>query len=342
VRNGITLAVVLAVALLAALALADALRPGSESAKPTAQPSPTTTAAKPPTLRETLRSEAVTGLVLYSDRDCRLHSLLLPGLIDEVVRDDSGVDVFHCRFSVPQGHVLDGDVVAQPHGKLVARCRGDHIAVWNLETGEPVRSIRGCHPAWRPDGVLTYESRGRILAGRDVLLSRADLTRAARRAPGLQGIRPGFLLGVEVSDLAWPDDGHLVVGLQTRAPELGPPRFLAAVFQGNAITTLAAGFRGPYEHLFVSGDGLLAGADDGTVLTRSGRSVDPPANLPQGRAVAFTPDDRWLVWLTGSSTFLVEPAGGGDSRIIRLPVPARDLVWEPVSSGTSFGPPIRR
>lgn len=339
-RNGITLAVVLAVALLGALALADALRSGPGRAEPARGPGGSTTAPKPPTLRETLRSEDVTGLVLYSDRDCRLHSLLLPRMIDDVVRRDDGVDVFHCSFSVPHGHVVDGEVVAQPEGGLVARCRGNRISVWNLESGARSQSIRGCHPSWRPDGTLTYASDGVVYTGNRVLLSRADLGRAARRDPSLARTTPALRIGVTVTDLLWLDEKRLLVGLQARSLE--QTHFIGVVFEDKRIQTVAAGFRGPYQHLFLSEDGLLAGSDDGTVFTRSGRTVDPPANLPQGRAVAFTPDDRWLVWLTGSSIFLVEPTGGDESRVIRLPVPARNLVWEPLSAATSSGPPIRR
>jgi hypothetical protein len=164
----------------------------------------------------------------------------------------------------------------------------------------------------------------------------------ASRHPGLAGTAADLALRVSVTDLLWLDEEHLLVGLEAHAPGLGGPRFLAVVFQGRRIQTLAADFRGPYEHLFPSQDGLLAGSQDGTVFTRSGRSVDPPGNLPEGRAVAFTPDDRWLVWLTGSSIFLAEPTAGDDSRVIRLPVPARNLVWEPVSPATASGPPIRR
>ena len=82
--------------ILAALALADALRP-KDDAQPAAGPattSATTTRREPPTLLETLRDEAVSGFVLYSDQDCRLHSLLLPRMVDAVLRNEDGGDVF--------------------------------------------------------------------------------------------------------------------------------------------------------------------------------------------------------------------------------------------------------
>jgi hypothetical protein len=335
VRSSFTWIVVAAIGLLAALAVADALRstPNPPSASSTI---PTTTAASPATLRETLRSEVIAGLVLYSDQDCRLHSLVLPRMVDDVVRDDSGSDVYHCRFSIAGGRLLDGDVVGRPGRHEVARCRGGFIAVWNAESGAAIRSIRGCHPVWRPNGGLTYARGDAVYEGARKIVTGAELRRAARKHPGLAGASSDLSLRIRVTDLVWLDATHLVVGLEIIAPAAGPPRFLAAVFQNEAVTAVAADFRGPYENLFVIEDGLLAGSEDGTVFTRTGQTIDPPSNLPPGRAVSFTPDDRWLVWLTGHSIFLVgSHAGDQPARIIRLPVPARDLVWEPVTSGTS-------
>jgi hypothetical protein len=78
-----TALVVVAVAALAVFAAADALRGNDEPKAPAA--SPTTTRPKPPTLRETLRGQGVSGQILYSDQDCIIHSLVLPQMVDEVV-----------------------------------------------------------------------------------------------------------------------------------------------------------------------------------------------------------------------------------------------------------------
>src|SRR3954471_20765428 len=99
VRSGATLFLLAAVGILAALALADALRKdGAHPAAGADTTSATTTRPAPPTLLGTLRNEAISGFVLYSDQDCRLHSLLLPRLVDDVVRSEDGGDVFRCRF----------------------------------------------------------------------------------------------------------------------------------------------------------------------------------------------------------------------------------------------------
>src|SRR6187200_2680616 len=147
VRRSFTLFLVIAVGILAALAVADALRPKG-GAGPAATPPATTTRPGPPTLLDTLREEAISGFVLYSDRDCRLHSLLLPRMIDDVVRDEGGADILHCRFDVDGGQIVPGHL--SNAGRLAFR-------------------------------------DGQIASGDRVLLTHADLVRAARRHPNVFG-----------------------------------------------------------------------------------------------------------------------------------------------------------
>jgi hypothetical protein len=305
VKTGATLFLVAAVGILAALALADALRPNGE-AKPAAAASTapaTTTRPEPPTLLETLRDEAIAGFVLYSDQDCRLHSLLLPRMVDDVVRKEGGGDVFRCRFDVVGGRIVPGQ-------KSTA-------------------------------GSLAYRD-GEIVSGDDVLLTHDDLVRAARRHPNVSGYDRSIPLRIRVTGLASFGVREPIVAMEITARYL-EPQFLVALYNGHGVRTVAASFRGPYRHLFTSNDGALVGAEDGTVITRTGRTIDPPQGLPASRAIAFSPDDRWIVRVNGTSTFLVgAPVEGQASRIIRLPIPARDLDWQPITSGTSVGPPIRR
>jgi hypothetical protein len=303
-RRSATVAVVVAIALLGALALGDALR--SEPRATPAAPStagPTTTRPEPPTLLGVLRDEAVSGFVLYSDRDCRLHSLLLPRMIDDVIRDDGGGDIFHCRFDVDGGRIIPGP--ASVAGSL---------------------AFRG----------------GEIVSGDRVLVTHGDLVRAARRHPNLAGYDRSIPLRIRVTGLASFGVRQPVVAMTISARYL-EPQYLLALFDGHGVRAVAASIRGPYRHLFVSNDGALVGTQDGTVITRTGRTIDPPQGIPASRAIAFSPDDRWIVRVNGTSTFLVgEPGSPEGPRIIRLPIPARDIVWEPVTSGTSVGPPIRR
>jgi hypothetical protein len=306
VKSGATLLLVAAVGILAALALADALRPNGETkraAVPSTAP-PTTARPEPPTLLETLRDEAIAGFVLYSDQDCRLHSLLLPRMVDDVVRGENGAGAFHfCRFRVDGGRVLPGHSSAA--------------------------------------GGLAYRE-GNVVAGDRIVLTQADLLRAARRHPNLVEYDRSIPIDIAVDGLASFGVREPVVAMTISARYL-EPQYLVALFDGHGIRAVAASFGHPYRHLFKSNDGALVGTEDGTVITRTGRTIDPPQGIPTSRAIAFSPDDRWIVRVNGTSTFLVgAPEGDQASRIIRLPIPARDLVWEPVTSGTSVGPPIRR
>jgi hypothetical protein len=292
------------VGILAALAFADALRTnGAHPAAGEDTTSATTTRPAPPTLLGTLRDEAISGFVLYSDQDCRLHSLLLPRMVDDVVRSEDGGDVFRCRFHVVRGRLVSGDASAA--GKLAFR-------------------------------------DGAIASGERVVLTHTDLVRAARRHPNVVGYDRSIPLHIAVDGLASFGVRRPVVAMTISARYLAP-QYLVALFDGHDVRAVAGSFRGPYRHLFTSDDGALVGTEDGTVITRTGRTIDPAQGLPASRAIAFSPDDRWIVRVNGISTFLVgAPEGDEAGPVIRLPIRTRDLVWEPVTSGTSVGPPIRR
>jgi hypothetical protein len=306
-KRAATIVVLGAVGVLVALAIADALRP-SASSEPggAAASTPATTAeTKPPTLLQTLRSEAVSGFVVYSDRDCRLHSLLLPRMVDNVIREKDGADVFRCRFDVDRGRIV------------------------------PER------PAGAADGLMVRN--GEVVDGDRIVLTRTDLERAARRNPTVAGLSKRFPLRVHVTSLGRLSAESVAVGIAATMRGVNRPLYLAAIFSDKDIRSIATSFAGPYRGFFTSADGALVGAGNGTVFTRTGGSFDPPQNLPAGRAVAFSPDDRWIAWINGRSFFLIgAQTGGQPARIIRLPIPARDLVWRPITSGTSVGPPIRR
>jgi len=293
VRKTATVFLVTAVAVLASLALVDAVRPKDERPSRAAAPA-TTTRPKPPSLTDLLRRAGVSGSVIYSDQDCILHSLLLPQMTDEVVRGDNGAGAFHfCRFDVLRDRIVgDG---------------GARIAAG-----------------------LSYR-RGRIVSDDGILLTHRDLVAAARQHPNLdfEGVDEREPLHISVTGLARPTDREVIVAMGIRAHFFGR-QFLAALFRDRALVGIGATYRGPYRHLFTSSGRAMVGAEDGTVFMPDGRTVDPPQNVPTGRAVAFSPDDRWIAMVNGISVFLIAtPASDEQGRIIRLPVPAQDLVWEP-------------
>lgn len=332
-RRPLTLVLVALVGALAALAVADALR--SDGDRSTAAQVTTTADARPPTLRETLRREEITGFVVYSDRDCRLHSLLLPRLVDDVIRDDDGADIFRCRFGSAAGRIVDDDVVASPGGGKLARCERNHIAVWEAQTGAALASYRGCAPAWTPDGRLTYFGDGAIRQDGRVVFDQRELQETARAHPNVADLAPNVPFRARVVDLAWLDERRLAASLVFEVRN-GLPETLAVLFDGHGISTVAARLGRPYRHWVTSGGGSFAASEDGTILARGGGSTDPPEDLPDGRAVAFSPDERWLAVVTGQSVYLLAtPLNDDPGRIIRIPKAARDLTWEPVTSSTA-------
>jgi hypothetical protein len=339
-RRWTTPLIVAGVVLVGVLAVSDALRGHGE---PKAAPeSPTVTRPAPPTLRDMLRREAITGFVVYSDPDCVLHSLLLPRLLDQVVRTETNEPLRLCRFTVAGGRFLEEGQVPSPDGTLLARCRDGLVVVSELETGRQRRSFIGCPPAWRPDGWLTYPRGDRIMQEGRVLYSGRDLEVAGRSHPNVAGLGSDVAVFVHATDLAWLDEDHLVaslgIGVQPNRFE-----FLAVLFEGDRVIGSTTNFGFLVRNWFVSPSGSFAAAENGTIVTRDGDFTDPPRNLPDGRAVAFSPDEQWLAYVTDTSIYLVgTPRNSEPGRIIRLPIAAQDLVWDPVSRGTAVGPPILR
>jgi hypothetical protein len=330
-RRWTTVLIVGAVVAVAVFAAADALRGRDEPKAPAA--SPTITRPKPPTLRDILRREAIAGFALYSDQNCRLHSLLLPRMVDDVVREEGGAEALHCRFGIGGGRILEEGEVMSPDRSSIARCRGRTIAVWDAESGIGRRSIRGCAPAWRPDGRLTYARGEAVYEDRLVLLNRSQLHLAARRHPNVAGLGAGIPFRVRVTDLAWLDEEHLVASLEIRIRNV-EFQYAAVLFDGGAIVDVDVRFGQPLRNWVVSDAGSYAASEDGTIVARDGGSIDPPQNLPTGTADAFSPDEQWLAYATGVSIYLIgTPRNSEPGRIIRLPVQAEDLVWEPSGAG---------
>ncbi len=332
-RRWTTPLIVVGILAVGVVAVADALR-GDGEPKAAAE-SPTITRPAPPTLREVLRREAVTGFVLYSDDQCRLHSLLLPSLVDDVVRRENGSDFRQCRFTSAGGRILEEGDRMSPDRTLVATCQGGRVVVREAESGAQRRSYRGCPPAWRPDGRLMYPQGDRIIEDGRVLFTSQELRAAARSHPNLEGFSGRIF--VHATDLAWLDEERLIVSLEARVPGV-EPQFLTALFLGKALVGAASRFGQVSGSWVVSPAGSFAASEDGSIVARDGDFTEPPANLPTGHAVAFSPDERWLAYVTNASIYLIgTPRNTAPGRIIRLPIAAQDLTWEPagVTTGTT-------
>jgi hypothetical protein len=341
-RRWTTPLIVAGVVVVALLAAADALRGRSESNVVADTGSPTITRAEPPTLPEMLRREAIVGFVLYSDANCRLHSLLLPRLVDDVVRREDGTAFTQCRFTSAGGRIIEEDEVMSPDTAFLAACRDGHVAVWNADGGRPRTSYRGCPPAWRPDGRLTYPQGDRIMEGDRVLFTAQELRDAAHNHPNVAGLGTGIPIFVHATDLAWLDEDRLVASLEIRIRGV-EPQGATVLFDGKAVVGFTSTFGSIPRGWVVSQAGTFAATDEGMIVERDGDFDDPPDNLPTGRAVAFSPDEQWLAYVTSVSIYLIgTPRNSEPGRIIRLPIEAQDLAWEPGGTSTTGRPTIAR
>jgi hypothetical protein len=329
VKRNLTWALVGAVGLIAAIAVADALRGHEVDAGPAA----TVTTEEESAMVETLREELVLGLVLYSDEDCAVHSLVLPQMVDRSLEED------RCRFTSTDGWILEENERLSPNWRFVARCDDGEITVREAETGIVRRRIDGCAAAWRPriGNRLTW-ARGEAVYERGrPLLNRSDLHALARRHRNVRQL--GVPFRVVVTDLSWLDVDHLILSLQVRGRYV-PREFITVLLEGKTVIGQATSFQGRIGHWFASSAGSFAAAEDGTILTAGGQTFPRPDQLTRGRAVAFSPDERWLAFVSEQSIYLLgTPRNNEPGRIIRIPVPARDLAWERITTSLTVPRP---
>jgi hypothetical protein len=329
-RRWQTWLVVALVGTIAVLAAADALRGNGQANQPPSAGTTEETRARPPTLSEELRREDVDGLLVYSDEQCLLHSLLLPHLDDEVVRQEvSGAPVRHCTFSAGAGRFLADDEQVNAAGVHTARCRRGHVEVRDVANQRLVARMPGCTPAWRPDGALTYVRDGEVLVGGKPYLTRRDLHRAAKQHPNLNDLGAGIPFQARVTSLAWFDNRSLAATLKILVGGV-EPQYLLVVLKGRRIVGSAVRFGGPFGPLLRSPAGAYVADEGGMVVDRDAVSTDLPAGIPSGRLVAFSPDQRWVAVVTRGSIYLVAtPLNDSVVRILQLPFAAGDAVWEP-------------
>jgi hypothetical protein len=144
-------------------------------------------------------------------------------------------------------------------------------------------------------------------------------------------------LGVRDGEVAWfayPVPGGTTTLL--RNPDvrevawLGGRKFAAAlaggsltIWEGDRLVRVVA--RGSYRGLRASPNGgyFAAIAEDGlAVFDAAGRRLD----LPEGHAIAWSPDERFAA-VAGADEIEIVPAGGGDP-VARIPLSVADLDWQ--------------
>jgi hypothetical protein len=335
------------VAVVVAAALVDALRggDGAEPAPSQPAPAPGPEAAAPRSLAARLREARVGGRLLFTDERCRLRVVALPDLTRVGRGQPEGLA---CSFTVAGDgrRIGTAGAVWSADGRRVARCRGRTVEIFvGVERGPPADRRAGCKPAWRPDGGLTLVRSGRVLvvprgcrrpACEVVVLDRADVRRAAARHPTVPDV-PGLLAAVSVVDMAWLGSARLVLlldlRLRGRLERLGPLRLVAVFLDGRIVATrpdLGRRFLG----VEASPLGTMVAVEPGLVLRHDGLAVPLPDGYGRVRALAFSPDERWIAAAARGAVVLfrrraLEPRDGGrrEPGAVSLPFVARDLHW---------------
>jgi hypothetical protein len=362
--------VVIAVVALAAAAAIDAFRgePETNPRQPRAAPEREATATRgAPRLERRavvaarLREAGVRGALILVDESCRYWALELPEL--EWRWDETGSSsICSLSSSVTTRDAFGGPgKLWEPEGRLIGACRRNLVDVYANERDAFYR-MRGCTPAWRPDGRVTYvrgdevfeiesgcsSGTRRVTVGHQrrcgrIILARRDVERAVRAAEppfcprALTRVCGGPVLrSLEIQDVAWLSSTRLAV--HARFTWAGSTeRDLVAVFERRRLVSRPTTGR--------RFDDLRVSPNRNYVVVRGGRPrvllfLDGDGNLVAenplagGHHVAWSPDERWTVIATGASTYLLPteevPLAGKGARVdaIRLGVFAADVSWQ--------------
>ena len=292
-------------AAIAAVAVADALRP-HEDVRPQAR------AAGRPGTAELLRRAGIRGGILtLAGPDCSTRQVAMPSFSSIIA-------------SRPP--IACGGRVWDPTRTVAARCRDRRVTLLGFGGESP--EWRGCAPAWRPSGFLTFVRDGAVVEAEPLdcvrrcthtLLSRADLARElAGRVPDADSYG--------VAELAWMSSSRFAAVLRGRKPwqeaiaVFTPPRLLVLrpAF-GQRLSGLRASPRGHVAALRseLGRDAVLFAAD--------GRELPLP-RIANVRAIAFSPSTRWIALATRTAIFIART--GEVDVIARLPIAVRALTWE--------------
>ena len=306
-----TALVVVGVVALAAVGLGDAIRGGGgeEARRPERRPQPdqVTTAPKSPTVPERLESLGIGGLLYAAVRrgiECRVEVIALPTLSRSVL---TGVESCRIRVS-PTGRVASGGPCGDPDERISSK------------TQVGVRMLRGCAPAWRPDGRLTFVSpRGDVVELVEpcasvrpclrVVVPQREVSRPILELAWIDQRRLAALVRYprETSSLAVFEDGRLTVTddsafrLRSYLQPVGARLLVPALESPSVLGFDAGGLSGPFEAL--------------------------PRNLADGRAFVASPDGNWVASTAGERVFIYRAADGGPLDPIELDLRAEDLGW---------------
>lgn len=265
-----------------------------------------------------LREAGALGLLVVRRPDCGVELLAMPDL--------ARTSLELCAELDASGHVvsLDGRLPSPADNVHVASCVEEGVLV---ERGDLTFQLPGCAPAWRPDGMLSVVSAGELWGVRlpDTrprrLLSREELGRLFD--PGLP---PGDRRSLEVREVVWSSDTHLVTILRRDSE----PRYLVATLSPTEVLRWHCCFE-DLRRLRLSPGGTFVdvASEEGALVYRT--TGEPfPLGLQGGRpveAVAWSPADRFVAVARAGSVTIFEPDGSGLAPIARLPIEAADLRW---------------
>lgn len=285
--------IVAALGVLIALAAADAIRPNGEQA------GSSTSQARTPDLR---------GVLVVGGPDCSAAALRLPRLVEQA----------------PPREPDCGGTVWSPDGTLNATCTKGFTDV--AFTGGPVLiHTRGCGAAWREDGsvgvirageLFVAHRRGRI----ELFFSRAQLAQA------LAGLVPAGER-FELAEVAWVDRTNFAAIVHGPKPWERAIALLSPAGRGTFVPELGQRI----STLRVSPQGNLAFAHNQlgrefVMLSRAGQEVPLP-RIANARAIAWSPDERWVALATRTATFIART--GTRQVVLRVPVGGESLEWLP-------------
>ena len=351
VRRFLTWGLVAAVAALGLAAGIDALRGGGEpegAAVTELNPEPpvaTAPAEQPEDVlvdaRADLQAAGVPeGRLTYANEDCRNYVMTLPDL------GPGGPPPGYfglCRYvGVVGGQVETVGSSRSPDWELRVECKGGWLTllrdIFDNPKPELQARARGCDPAWKPDGTITFIRHGEVrrfarcpgdtrltipVRCSKPVLSRAELDRQLRGARWR-----GSELRIE--ELHWLTDARFAAILQARSAD-DREEYLALFERGRIVREPSfayadlGGIRpSPTGRLVAA---YVRGRGGGIVVVdREGEPVH--LAMAHGHGIAWSPDERWIAEATEDAIYVFR-ADEESPEFIRIPITvARDVLWE--------------
>lgn len=283
--------VVGALVALAAVAVADAIRSTGDSAQVSVRAQ---------------RAPEFHGVLVVAGPDCSVSALRLPALVEQ-----------------EQPRQLDcGGIVWSADGSVSAHCVRDMTTVGPTPDGFRFR-LRGCAPAWRPDGDVSVIRDGNLVVaprrgGPRMFISRSAISaQISRQLPDSKSY--------ELAEVQWLDRSSFAAILSGRQPW----QRAVAVFGEGSLEMIVPEFGQRISSLRASPLGNLGFAHNQlgrefVMLTRAGKGVPLP-RIANARAIAWSPDERWVALTTRTTTFI---ASTGTRLVVKqIPVGGDALVW---------------